>query len=136
MKNDDLAQYGDVGDVYERYRGIATESLLFPAFLRELRELAENGSAEASISLGSQLIKDGPLRNLEEAYRWFFIGYSLSGYSTTWDETSFSPYYSGQPGDFRNEVQVNEILELIEWNRCREIDSEANKWLKENGLVE
>jgi len=135
---DDLLQYGDVGDIYERYSDVATDPThaKYPVFLAELVLFAEAGHSEAAESLGEELSRPGPHYRPDEAYKWYFIGLFQNGYSIDWvDHNNDPPYYCGKDGDFRNESMVSELVVELGWDRVRQLDSEATQWLTDYGLT-
>jgi hypothetical protein len=54
------------------------------------------------------------------------------GYSVGWkDHNRTPPYYCGPVGDFRNESTVGELVVELGWDRVRQLDQEAARWLAE-----
>ncbi|MEM1225658.1 MAG: hypothetical protein AAGJ40_08165 [Planctomycetota bacterium] len=131
--NEDLSDYGDVCDLLDRARLDPSdpEFLTRTELISELIRFAEAGWEDAALQLGVELSSPGPDRNIEDAYRWFHIGYSWTeGYSTNWsDDGSNAPYYSGPDGDFRNEAPVCELVDEIPHGKLMDLDTEAQSWL-------
>jgi hypothetical protein len=71
----------------------------------------------------------------EKAYFYYYIGLSQNGYSVGFrDENHDPPYYCGPVGDFRNEVQVCELVEELGWDKIKQIDLKALEWLTRNNF--
>ena len=106
----------------------------FLAALERLREFAENGFADAATFLGELLALPGAAHDPAEAYKWYYIGLSQSGYTVEFKDTNQTPpHYCGPVGDFRNESMVSDLILNLGFDRIRELDGEAVAWLKVHG---
>jgi len=107
------------------------DSAQFIAAVRQLQEFAENGCVDAAIFLGEILALPGPVYSPAEAYKWYYIGLSQSGYTVEYnDQNQTPPHYCGPVGDFRNESLVSELILTLGLNKIRELDGEAAAWLE------
>ena len=98
--------------------------------LGRLRELAQDGSIDAAILLGEILAYYGPAHDPGEAYKWYYIGLSQTGYSVAFEDTGAgAPFYCGPVGDFRNESMVSDLVERLGIEKIRQLDAEAAAWL-------
>jgi hypothetical protein len=104
-----------------------------PAFRRvlaDLRTLAEAGHVDAAHALADELATRGANHDPESAYKWYYISLSQQGYTVGWEDHNHTPpYYCGPDGDFRNESMVSELVIKLGWDRIRQLDQEATKWL-------
>ncbi len=124
-----LPQFDDVIDRlsvhYEQ-----PESAEFRQVLDDLRQLAEAGNIDAAHELADQLAYYGPNHDPEAAYKWYYISLSQQGYTVGWEDLNHTPpYYCGTVGDFRNESMVSELVVELGWERVRQLDQEAARWL-------
>lgn len=109
----------------------ARDSTPFLAALERLREFAEKGLVNAATFLGELLALPGAAHDPVEAYKWFYIGLSQSGYTVEFRDTNETPpYYCGPVGDFRNESMVSDLMLNFSFDRIRELDREAAEWLE------
>lgn len=130
---EDLSEYGDVIDLFERYEGVQgnPNHQDYERFISELVEFVEKGHSDAALALGEELFSTRP----EESYKWYYIGHYLSGYSVDWnDENHSPPHYGGPEGDFRNESMVSELVEKLSFETARKLDQVAARWLEEHNL--
>jgi hypothetical protein len=98
--------------------------------------LSEGGNLDAAEHLAEILALTGPLHDAAQAYRWYYIVLSQQGYSVAFkDLNGRPPYYGGAVRDFRNESMVSALVAELGFDRVREIDVEATKWLAQHGLV-
>jgi hypothetical protein len=110
------------------------ESTIFLASLERLRKFAESGLADAATFLGELHSLPGAAHDPAEAYKWFYIGLSQSGYTTEFNDTNQTPpHYCGLVGDFRNESMVSDLVLNLGFERIRVLDGEAAAWLKLHG---
>jgi len=110
------------------------DSNIFLAALKRLREFAESGVVDAATFLGELLALPGAAYDPAEAYKWYYIGLSQSGYSVEFEDTNQTPpHYCGRVGDFRNESMVSELVLSLGFDRIRKLDSEAAAWLELHG---
>lgn len=104
----------------------------FRAAAGRLRALAERGDLEAGGYLAEILALDGPLRDAEEAYAWYYIVLSRQGYAMDFDDQVGSPpLYGGPEGDFRNEATVSDLVAELGFARIQELDREAARRLED-----
>lgn len=86
---------------------------------------------DAATLLGELLALPGRAYNPPEAYKWYYIGLSQSGYTVEFnDQNQTPPHYCGPVGDFRNESMVSELVLTLGLDKIRELDSEAAAWLE------
>jgi hypothetical protein len=105
-------------------------SAAFRQVLDDLRLLAEAGNIDAAHELADQLTYHGPNHDPETAYKWYYISLSQQGYTVGWEDHNHTPpYYCGPVGDFRNESMVSELVVELRWERVRQLDQEAARWL-------
>ena len=98
--------------------------------LAHLREFAENGSIEAAKFFGELLAFPGPAHDPSEAYKWYYVGLSQSGYSVDFEDTgSGMPFYCGPVGDFRNESMVSDLVVELGIDKIHQLDREAASWM-------
>ena len=110
------------------------DSNRFLAALDQLREFAEKGFVEAANFLAELLALPGISHDPAQAYKWYYIGLSQSGYSVEFNDTNQTPpHYCGPVGDFRNESMVSDLILNLGLDRIRELDDEAAAWLKGHG---
>lgn len=102
----------------------------FRQALADLRTLAEIGHVGAALALADELAMHGPNHDPESAYKWYYIALSQQGYTVGWEDHNHTPpHYRGPDGDFRNESMVSELVSKLGWDRVRQLDDEAAKWL-------
>lgn len=110
------------------------DSAPFLAALERLREFAERGLVDAATFMGEVLALPGAAYNPPEAYKWYYIGLSQSGYTVEFKDTNQTPpHYCGAIGDFRNESMVSELVLTLGFERIRDLDREAAAWLSAHG---
>ena len=96
--------------------------------------LEDNPSTYGQL-LGEMYAFSKAYRNPEKAYYYYYIGLSQDGYSVGFrDQNEDPPHYCGPVGDFRNESQVSELVKELGWDRIRQIDLQARKWLTQNNF--
>ena len=114
--------------------GESRDSEQFFTFLARLRVCAEEGGIEAATILAELLAGPGPAQDYCDAYKWFYIGLSQSGYSIAFEDVNKTPpHYCGPVGDFRNESLVSDLVVELGFEKVRELDAEAAAWLDANG---
>lgn len=107
------------------------DSAPFLAALERLREFAEGGCVAGATLFGELLALPGAAYDPSEAYKWYYIGLSQSGYTVEFNDVNNSPpHYCGPVGDFRNESMVSDLVLKLGFDRIRELDSEAAAWLE------
>jgi len=130
----DLADYQEVADELDAH----WDDQGGPAFrsaLQQLSALASGAHLEAAEFLAEILAQYGPHHDAASAYKWYFIALSQQGYSVAFkDENHTPPAYCGPVGDFRNESMVSELVSELGFARVRELDMEAQAWLRARGL--
>lgn len=117
-----------VFSTFEQY----SEQLNAPEYQRavaQTRLWAEAGDTDAASYLADILASEGPYHNAAEAYKWYYIVLSQEGYST-------GPYDPNKVviGDFRNESMPSAMLDELGLERARQLDNEADAWLKAKHL--
>ena len=113
-------------------KSASPESPEYTLALNRLRAVAEQGHAEAAVALADSLAFPGPHHDPSAAYKWYYIGLALQGYSVEFrDENRTPPHYCGPVGDFRNESMVSMLIEELGFERIRELDAEAAAWLEQ-----
>ena len=118
-----------IEDLYD-----SRDSPAFRSAVDALRQFANDGSIEAATFLGELLALPGALYSPSDAYKWYYIGLSQSGYSTDFqDENHTPPHYRGPVGDFRNESMVSELVLTLGFDEIPSLDDEASAWLKSRG---
>ena len=124
-----LSSYESVAEELERHRPNPT-SAEFCTALGRLRLLAENGDFDAAGHLAEILSSVEAHRDIESAYKWYYIALSAQGFSTSFRDLNDSPpYYGGPAGDFRNEAQVSALVTALGFALVRRLDDEAQQWL-------
>ncbi len=96
----------------------------------------ENGAIDWADAIGRVLIAPGRVHDARAAYKWFYIGLSQRGYTTTYNNEyeKEGTYYLGPAGDFRNESDVSACIEELGLAALHALDAEAEKWLRARGL--
>jgi hypothetical protein len=108
----------------------------FVAALRRLRLLAENADLDACEYLAEILATSPIHRDVEAAYKWYYIALSQQGYSVEFRDLNGSPpQYGGPDGDFRNEAQVSALVDELGFKRAQELDGQATAWLQARHLT-
>lgn len=126
-----IPQFDDVIDRLSEYYD-QPASAGFRQVLNDLQLLAEAGNIDAAHELADQLAYTGPNHDPEAAYKWYYISLSQQGYAVGWeDHNGTPPYYCGPVGDFRNESMVSGLVVELGWERVRQLDAEAARWLAE-----
>jgi hypothetical protein len=104
----------------------------FRQALHDLRMLAEAGHVDAAHALADELAFSDRIDDAESAYKWYYISLSQQGYSVGWEDHNLTPpYYCGPVGDFRNESMVSDLVVRLGWDRVRQLDQDAARWLAE-----
>jgi len=94
-----------------------------------IKGLAEKGVVEAAGVVAEILAFDPSLRNPADAYRFYNIAKAADGYSVRFHNVSGDPdHYQGEDGDFRNEAQVSDLVHELGFERCKELDRQADAW--------
>jgi hypothetical protein len=109
------------------------EGAAYRQAVADLRTLAQRGDMSAAEVLAEELALYGSTRDdLEEAYKWYYVSLSQQGYSVGWEDHNHTPpHYCGPVGDFRNEPMVSDLVTILGWDRARQLDQEAARWLAE-----
>jgi hypothetical protein len=106
------------------------EGAAFRQALQDLRTLAEVGHVDAARELADQLAYHGPNHDPEAAYKWYYVSLSRQGFSVGWDDRNGEPPdYCGPVGDFRNESMASALVTELGWDKVRQLDAEAARWL-------
>lgn len=126
-----MPQFDDVIDRLSVYYD-QPASAGFRQVLSDLWLLAEAGNLDAAQEIADQLAYTSPNHDPEAAYKWYYISLSQQGYTVGWEDHNHTPpYYCGPVGDFRNESMVSELVVELGWERVRQLDQEAARWLAE-----
>lgn len=115
----------DLNDFWEH-----TISPEFTHAVQDLENFAQIGHPNAVSSLAEIRWLVETHRDREASYFWYFIEYYRNEYITEWDDRNgIPPYYAGPIGDFRNEAAVSDLVFLLGFERCQQLDSKAKEWL-------
>jgi len=70
------------------------------------------------------------------AYLFYNLTFESDGGRVEFRNLSTQPgHYLGADGDFRNEAQVSALVTELGFDRCRELDREADAWRATHGAA-
>jgi hypothetical protein len=118
-----LHEYDDTNPVYQKA-------------LQMVEEHLKDNPCDYGQVLGEIYYFSKAYRNPEKAYYYYYIGLSQDGYSVGFRDSNLDPpHYCGPIGDFRNESQVSDLVTELGWDKIKQIDLDARKWLTLNGFT-
>jgi hypothetical protein len=116
-------------ELRETFNELDPDSDDFVEVFMEIREMAENGLLEATDLVAEICAFDRRLHDPEAAYKFYNIAKAADGFSVRFKNLSDDPsHYTGEVGDFRNEPQVSDLIDQLGFERCLELDAEADEW--------
>jgi len=116
-------------ELRETFNELDPESDEFVEVFKEIREIAEGGLLEATDLVAEICAFDRRLHDPEVAYKFYNIAKAADGFSVRFKNLSDNPsHYAGEVEDFRNEPQVSDLVDQLGFERCRELDAEADEW--------
>ncbi len=97
--------------------------------IRWLEKAAEAGHAKASQELGLIYGTEEEVKNSEQAYMWYYIGYYIrDGKIHEFSENNDQPV----TGDFRNETMVAPLVKELGSKKIKLVEEKAKAWLAKN----
>lgn len=135
IRKRELTDPADTGEASE-YLMLNDWNVPNPTYEKALRMVEENlkqDPAEYGQQLGEIYSQSELYKNFERSYFYYFIGLSQNGcYVGFRDLSRTPPSYCGMLGDFRNEMQVCDLVDTLGWDKIKEIDLKAKEWLTLN----
>lgn len=126
MAPNDVEQFETLRELLDQ---TPAESGDFIEIFEQIKEIAENGVLEAAGLVAEICAFDPRLYDAASAYKFYNISKHAEGHSVTLRNISEDPgHYLGEVGDFRNEPQVSELVDLLGLDRCKALDVEADDW--------
>ncbi len=96
---------------------------------RWLEKSALQGHVDAALSLADLYARESSIKDNDKAYYWYYIGYyTKDGKVHKLNKDRNSP----EPGDFRSESGVDEVVKNLTYEKLLEIEVQAKLWLEKH----